>query len=141
MIVGTYMPLYLKSTVQTLINYRHRQCLQMYSRRRAGLQSHAQLLARSLTACESTDPICRSPSAGRAALVWRDLLGLAAARRWPQKVIKDSTCAHHTSLAQPDCGEGEGPAGRWRTGCLHTSLLTSPWLKGGWRQVMWWHTG
>lgn len=136
MIVGTYMPLYLKSTVETLINYRHRQCLQMYSCRCTRLQSHAQFLARSFTACESTNYICCSPSAGRAALVWCYLLRVAAARRWPQKVIKGTTCAPcvpvNTSLAQEDCGSGKCPSRCWGRGFLHTSSLVSPRLKGGW---------
>ena len=135
MIVGTYMPLYLKSTVQTLINYRHRQCLQMYSCRCTQLQSHAQLSARSLTVCESTNYTRCSPSAGRAALVWHYLPGVAAPGRWPRKVIKETTCAPcvpvNTSPAQRDCSS-ECPSGCWGTGFLHTSLLTSPRLKGGW---------
>lgn len=48
--VGASVPLYLKSAVQTLINYRHRERLRMCSRRHAVSEPGA-ALGRSCTAC------------------------------------------------------------------------------------------
>lgn len=79
MIVGTYVPLYLKSSVQTLINYRHRQSLQTWSCRCSRVWSHTQLGARSFPAGESLDHIC-DPSVGKTPSFL------------PQKVTKNNLC-------------------------------------------------
>lgn len=80
------MPLYLKSSVQTLINYRHRQCLQTWSCRCS--RSHAQLGARSFPAGESLDPSAAAPP-------WAKPLvsGSVSAQGGPKKWLKTPHCA------------------------------------------------
>lgn len=78
----------------------------MYSCR---CRSHAQLLARSLPTCGSTDLLCHSPSAGRAALGWWYLLG-GSCNEVAWKGIEETTWAPHAPV-NASLARGRAPLG------------------------------